>query len=300
MARLPVSLSVLEAIVAVADCGSFSEAAEVLSISQSAVSARIRSAEEILGVELFRRTTRKVVITPHGKRLKIRADNALAELNAVFEEFRDEERLIRGRVGVGATPSLSAILLPDIVRDFRESHPGIHITIYDDFYGQALERVAVGEVDFALTPVNAGIEIPNIAFEPLYSEETVLMTSSGHPLTRETPLTLAAISRYPLVSMPSHSAIFEQIRRAFAAQGLPFNPQILVMHTLSTIAVIRAGLGVGFAPIGLLRFLDQGELEMLSIPDIGLARGIAIARAKDRNLSPAAMALIDVIKSRTG
>ena len=300
MAQLPVGLATLEAIVAVAEAGSFSEASNTLGISQSAVSARIRSAEEILGVDLFHRTTRKVVITHHGARLKARAEHALADLRAMFEEFSDELRLIRGRVRVGATPTVSAILLPDIVRKFGLDYPGIRVTIHDDFFGEALERVAIGEVDFALTPVNVGAEFPNVEFEHLYTERMVVLVPQGHPLTREKSVTLEAMSRYPVVSMPERSAIFNQLKRAFEGEGLQFEPQMQTMHALSAVAIVRAGLGVAFVPEGLLKFLKLDEMQLLDTPDIDLGRRIAIATTKDRNLQPAAAALIDLIRNQIG
>lgn len=300
MPQLPVDLAILEAIVAVAEAGSFSEASNALGISQSAVSARIRSAENILGIELFHRTTRKVQITRHGARLKARAEHALADLRAMFEEFSDELRLIRGRVRVGATPTVSAILLPDIVRKFGLDYPGIQVTIHDDFFGEALERVAIGEVDFALTPVNVGVDIPNVDFEHLYTEEMVVLAPQEHPLTRENPVTLAAIARFPIVSMPERAASYHQLKQAFERVGLQFEPQMQTMHALSSIAIVRAGLAVTFVPEGLLKFLNLDRMRRLNTTEIDLGRRVAIATARDRNPQPAAAALIDLIRQQVG
>ena len=194
MIQLPMSLSILEAVIAVANTGSFSQAADALGVSQSAISARIRTAEDVLGVELFTRTTRRVLITPHGERLRTRAENALVELRSVFDEFRDEEKLIRGRVRVGATPTVSAIFLPEIVREFRDAYPGIEVIIRDDFFGQALERVANGDVDFALSPSVDAARIPSVNLEYLFTEEMVILLPKNHPLSRTSKPTLAEIT----------------------------------------------------------------------------------------------------------
>ncbi|MGI6852113.1 LysR family transcriptional regulator [Mesorhizobium sp. 1B3] len=300
MFRLPMNLSILEAIVAVAETGSFSQAAEKLGVSQSAISARIRSAEEVLGVELFTRTTRRVVITSHGERLRSRAENALADLNAVFDEFRDEEKLIRGRVRVGATPTVSAIMLPEIVRGFRDAYPGIEVVIRDDFFGQALERVATGDVDFALTPSVDPSRVPNVHLEQLCIEEMVVLTPRNHPLSRMHKPALSDIADYAIVSMPAQSAIHAQMSQVFAAEGLTYAPTMETMHALSSVAIVRAGLAIAIVPEGLLKLLDQRDFAVLHVPHLPLGRGISIATAKDRNLPPVVRAFIEVIKHRVG
>lgn len=299
MIQLPMSLSILEAVVAVANTGSFSQAADALGVSQSAISARIRTAEDVLGVELFTRTTRRVLITPHGERLRTRSENALVELRSVFDEFRDEEKLIRGRVRVGATPTVSAIFLPEIVREFRDAYPGIEVIIRDDFFGQALERVANGDVDFALSPSVDAARIPSVNLEYLFTEEMVILLPKNHPLSRTSKPTLAEIAAYPIVSMPAQAAIHAQMSRVFAAEGLTFSPSIETMHALSSIAVVNAGLAIGIVPEGLLKLLNLENVTVLSVPHLGMGREIAIASAKDRTLPPVVRAFIEVVKDRT-
>ncbi|MEN2976394.1 LysR family transcriptional regulator (plasmid) [Tistrella bauzanensis] len=296
MSKLPMNLSILEAVVAVAETGSFSQAADVLGVSQSAISARIRTAENILGVELFTRTTRRVLITPHGERLRSRAENAIADLKAVFDEFRDEEKLIRGRVRVGATPTVSAIMLPEIVRDFRSAYPGIDIIIRDDFFGQALERVAVGDVDFALSPSVDPSRVPHIQMEHLLTEDMVLLLPVDHPLTQMREPGLKDIADHAIVSMPAQAAIRAQLDQAFASEGLTFTPAMETMHALSSIAIVKAGLAVAIVPEGLLKLLDHRDLVALPVPHLRLGRGISIATAKDRSLPPVVNAFINVIR----
>ncbi|MFC0220140.1 DNA-binding transcriptional LysR family regulator [Pseudochelatococcus lubricantis] len=295
LARLPIDLGALEAVIAVAETGSFSAAAGLLSISQSAVSSRIRVAEEVLGVELFHRTTRRVILSEHGARLKARAGMALSDLQAIIDEFRDEARLIRGRVNVGATPTVSAIVLPGIVRAFQDTYPGIRVTIYDDFFGMALERVMRGEVDFAIAPYDEHIDNGSLLLEKFLFEEMVVIVPEGHPLA-EGDFSLQRMAQYPIVSMPPHSATYHYIHRLFAEHGLSFEPTMQTMHALSSIAITRSGLASAFIPVGLQKICSMHGLVTLRLPDKVLGRSIAIATAPDRSLTPAARALTNLIR----
>lgn len=299
MPRLPIDLTSLEALSSIAETGSFSAAAEELGISQSAVSSRIRTAEEILGIELFHRTTRSVVITEQGARLKARADHTLSELRAILDEFKDEVRLIRGRVKVGATPTVSATILPDAVSRFSATNPGIKVTIHDDFFGQALERVASGEVDFALTPINRGKEFQHLQFEHLYAEKMVVIVPEEHPLTQEN-FSLAEMAKHELVSMPEQTASYHQIAQVFSDHGLPFEPEMQTMQALSMVALVRAGLAQCFVPIGILKFFNMTGLRVIHPKGIDVSRQIAIATTSTRNLSAAANAFIKTIKAQIG
>lgn len=280
---------------AVAETGSFSSAARTLAISQSAVSARIRTAEEVLGVELFHRTTRRVILSDHGARLKARAGLALSDLYALVEEFRDEARLIRGRVTVGATSTVSAIVLPQIVRSFREKFPGIQVTIRDDFLGMALDRVVRGDVDFAIAPYDRIIDNGALRLEKFLFEEMVFLVSATHPMTEGT-FSLHRLAEHPIVTMPPNSATYQYLRRLFDEQGLTFEPAMQTMHALSAIELARSGLASAFIPVGLQRICNMEGLATLRIPGRTLGRSIAIATAPDRTPTPAARTLIELIR----
>jgi DNA-binding transcriptional LysR family regulator len=97
--------------------------------------------------------------------------------------------------------------LPDAVSSFSATNPGIKVTIHDDFFGQALERIANGEVDFALPPINRGKEFQHFQFERLYAEKMVVIVAEDHPLTQEN-FSLAEIAKQEMVSMPEQTASY--------------------------------------------------------------------------------------------
>lgn len=280
----------LEAILAVAQHGSFRAAAAALSLSQPSVSARVRHAEDILGVKLFHRTTRRVTITRHGERLAQRAEQAMAELLALAKEFKEESRLQRGRVIVGATPSISSSILPRTIQRFRKRWPGIEVVLQDDFFARALDRVHVGEVDFAVTPIVEGDE--RFECEPLTQERFVLLVPEVHPLARGRTVALEAATRFPVLTLPLGTGTRDMLTAAYHSAGLAFRPAFETHNMMSVVALVKAGFGVAYVPSGVLPLFDMGGLKMLQVRDAALTLTISITRARGRAVQPPAEAFV--------
>lgn len=290
----------LEAVLAVADAGSFRLAAKALGISQPSVSARVRHAEDLLGVKLFHRTTRKVMITESGERLRIRAERALAELRSIVQEFNDEAQLRRGRVDVAATPTLMATIIPPISRAFMKRRPGIQVVLHDDIYGRTLGRLTSGEVDVAIVPYNAA-DPPDSAlrFIKLFDEEFFVLVPEGHALSRHKLISIQELAAYPMASMPALSSHWATLSHAFQEHDLPFKPDFLSYNLLSMIGLVRAELCTVLLPSIIFPILNMSDLKTIPVEG-GLTREIGIVTAKGRALSPAAEALIRYIRSELG
>jgi DNA-binding transcriptional LysR family regulator len=284
----------LEAILAVAQHGSFRAAAAALELSQPSVSARIRHAEDVLGVKLFHRTTRRVTITRHGERLAQRAEQAMADLRALAQEFKEESRLQRGRVIVGATPSIASSVLPKVIQRFRQRWPGIEVVLQDDFLGRALDRVHLGEVDFAVTPSAEADD--RFECEPLTREEFVLLMPIDHELARLRSVTLPAAARYPVLTLPPGTATREMLASAYQAAGLSFRPAFETHNMVSVVAMIKAGFGVAYVPSGVRHLFRLDDLKAVHVRGADLTRQITITRARGRAVQPAAEALMAALK----
>lgn len=298
MKPLNLSPADLEAVLAVARHGSFRAASLVLNLSQPSVSSRVRHAEDVLGVKLFHRTTRRVSITAHGERLCTLAERALADLRAVVQEFRDEEQLKRGRVTLGAAPTIAGTLLPATLVRFRQRWPGVEVILRDDFFGRVLDRVLTGDVDLVVTPFQHADA--RFDFVPLFRDEILLLARAGHPLLARRRVEIEEIAPYGVVTMPPQSAHWGLIADAFAARGLAFEPAFQTQHVLSIISMVKSGFAVGFLPEVLVPMLDMTELGTARIGRAGLYRQICLTTAHGRSLSPAAQALHDTLRKSLG
>jgi DNA-binding transcriptional LysR family regulator len=298
MKAIGISLGELEAILAVMQEGSFRAAAEALKISQPSVSARVRHAEDVLGVKLFHRTTRKVAVTEHGKRLGMRAESAITDLRALLLDFKDEAQLKKGLVVIGATPAVAATVLPEVIQQFIRRWPNVDVILRDDFFGRSLERLITGEVDFALSPFRQ--TDPQFDFEPLYREEMVVVAPDDHQLMKGGMVEVRELAKYPLLTMPSQSAVWKTLNDAFAAAGVPFAPSFLTLHQLTLLSMVKAGLGVTVLPQLSLKLMNMEGLAVTRIRPPGLYRDVGLTTAHGRAIQPAAQKLMNALRSRLG
>ena len=298
MKAIGISLAELEAILAVMQEGSFHAAAEALKVSPPSISARVRHAEDVLGVKLFHRTTRKVTVTEHGNRLGMRAESAITDLRSLLREFKDEAQLKKGLVVIGATPAVAATVLPEAIQHFIRRWPSVEVILRDDFFGRSLERLSTAEVDFALSPFRQ-ID-PQFDFEPLYREEMVIVAPETHPLMDGTMVEIAQLAKYPLLTMPSQSAVWKTLSDAFAAAGVPFAPAFLSLHQLTLLSMVKAGFGVTALPRLSIKLMDMQGLALARVGPSGLYRDIGLTIARGRAIRPAAEMFMDVLRSRLG
>ncbi len=285
------SISELEAVLAVHRHGSFRAAAQKLFITQPSVSARVQHAEAILGVTLFHRTTRKVMPTEQGLRLCEYAERALYDLTMLAAAFKDESQLRSGKVIVGTTPTLAATLTAEVIGTFCRRYPHIDVTLIDDFFGRSLDRLLTGEADFAVTPsLGHG---PHLALEEIGREEVVIVAPKGHPVVKRNRCELRTTMSQAVVLVSSQTALSELIMRAYATQGLVMPVSVVTQHSLSAVALAKSTNRFTFLPKRVLSLLDMRDLDVARVAPQGLFRPICLATARERALQPAARALMD-------
>ena len=159
----------LRSFVAVADCGSFTQAAAQLYTSQPTISAHIRQLEEELQQRLFLRTTKSLSITPHGRELYDYAVQVLSLQDRLLAGWRQGEHVVS--LGVSTIPS--AYLLPDLLARFSVLHPDISFDIHQSDSSGVLRALRTGRFDLGLTGMTAPDE--DLVFTPLYQDAMVLI-----------------------------------------------------------------------------------------------------------------------------
>ena len=151
MNRIDVSPFEIQVFLEVAASGSFSRAAETSGLSQPAVSRAIGRLEQRLNIRLFDRTTRQVVLTPHGQTFLPIARRVVRDLTVSLDELGSYVSSVVGHVTVAALPSVAATLLPEALRRFHADYPAVTIAILDSFQDNVAGAVARGEADFGLS-----------------------------------------------------------------------------------------------------------------------------------------------------
>jgi DNA-binding transcriptional LysR family regulator len=288
-----ISFRQLQTFVAVADCGSFRRAGEQLHRSQSAVSAQIQQLEEQVGVGLFHRTTRRVALSTEGERFLGRTRRALAEINAGIRELRDEVELQRGRVVIGAPPTITSTRLPRLIAAFQALHPGIAIQVREDFAGNIIERLRSQELDFAISPQLGRSQ--EIAARAIADDDYVVVMPPGRGPDADGGMAFADLAGERLLVLPRATALRRELDAVFADLGEVLTPAFEVDNHLTLLAMVDAGLGTTVLPAIALEAGGFENLDIARLREPSLQRKICLLTLKGQILSPAAAACANMI-----
>ncbi|MHB8294328.1 MAG: LysR family transcriptional regulator [Acidimicrobiales bacterium] len=234
----------LEYFVAVAEKANFTRAAAQVHISQSGISAQIRQLEADLGARLIDRSGRAASLTAAGTAALPHARAALACAAALRQAIDEVNGLIRGHLVVGMVTACTVTPLFDILAAYHLAHPGIAITLVEDHSDRLIERVRAGTTDLALIGA-AGSPPEDLQSLPITSERLVAAVPLRHPLAVRPHTTLASLSAYPLVCMPTGTGVRAVFDHACAAQGV--KPDIALEASAPATVVDLAARGLGVA-----------------------------------------------------
>lgn len=275
--------------VAVADERHFTRAARELSVAQPSVSKQVRLLEEELGTPLFHRMRGNVTLTPAGEALLPWARRVMADLDAATDEVHELAGLRRGRMSVGATPSLTTAILPGALARFRAAYPGIDVKLHEAGSQDLVRDLLAGLLDLAL--VILPVRHPSLVTTPLLKEELVVAVSAEHPLASRKSITIADLREVPLVMFREGYDL--RATTLAACSGAGFRPRFAVEggEMDGVLRLTEAGLGVAIVPSMVVA--RGGPLKAVRISKPALTRTVAFAHRKDRRLSRAATQLMD-------
>lgn len=194
----------------VARCRSFTRAAQELHIAQSALSQQVGKLERELGVELLRRTTRRVEVTEAGEVVLARARRALAEVHAVRADVDAILGLVRGTLRLGGVPPIGRTHPAALIAEFTRAHPGVAVTVHEGVAFALLGQLRAGSLDLviALVDPDSHTELGGVK---LVDEELVLITARDHPLARSRSVRVDRLAGQPLVAYGTGSALREAL-----------------------------------------------------------------------------------------
>jgi DNA-binding transcriptional LysR family regulator len=210
----------LRHVVEVARAGSFTAAAAVLAISQSALTKSVADVEHRLDLKLFQRLSRGVKLTEAGQRFVARAERILADTEDLMSRMGELRDLESGRLRLGVAPASFVIFLEGAVSAFARAHPGITIEVIDGTADEIAQRLIAGELDLAAGSANFLDQHTELAVEKITALHHFFIARRGHPVTRQKRITAEALLQYPLVMPSGLSETHAQLARAYAAAGV--------------------------------------------------------------------------------
>lgn len=235
-------------VLAVAETASFTRAAERCHIVQSALSHQVARLEKELGARLFDRTSRRVRLTTAGEAFLPAARQALEAAERARAEVAAATGEIRGTLTVGSIPTVAAVDLPAVLRDYRLRYPQVRISLRAGSSERFVEQVRDGGVDVAFLGVPPGFRPQGVRDRELGHGRHVAVVVPGHPLAAEEEVDLRRLADEVFVDFAEGSAARAQSDQAFAAAGLRREVAFEVSGVELMVRMVRHGLGIALLP----------------------------------------------------
>lgn len=287
-------------VMALAEYGSFVAAAAYLKTSQPALTRTIKRVERVLGVTLFARNTRRVEITSAGREFVAVAERILNDLQLTVRSMSEVTNEQRGKITISTFSAFATHTIPDLVRTYRETRPSMEVRIREGRQSEIVEDVRTGVADFGIGYVNTLPEILHadlLRREPLYA-----LIPTSHPLgaKRRPRVRLAELKDEMLVSPPSETYLRRLIDGAAAAAGFSLRYVVTVERLLSVISHVRAGVGIGILPAGVLPPQPWTGFHGAMLVEPSLSVSVGLITSRGRYLTPAASSMMALITAEIG
>lgn len=279
------TLRQLRVFVAVARQGSFSQAGQLIGLSQSAVSHSIKELEGEMGIRLLDRTTREVLLTEAGEQLASRLERMLEELNTTLLDVRSYGQQRSGTVRVAASQTISAHLMPQCLAASQHHFPDIKVLLRDRPQQWVLQSIRNAEVDFGI--VIGPLAAEDLECEAILDEPFLLLCRQDDPLASVRTVRWQMLNQRLLVLQDYASGSRVLIDEALRLQQVQAEIVQEIGHPATLFPMVEAGIGISILP-ALALPLPQGRALLVRRMEPEINRTIMLVRRKNRSLTPAA------------
>ncbi|MEM9164542.1 MAG: LysR family transcriptional regulator [Cyanobacteria bacterium P01_F01_bin.4] len=283
--------SQLRVLIAVADSGSFSEAALQLQLSQSAVSYAIATLEEDLGVLLFSRGRYGAVPTPVGQQIVERSRHVLHLIEDIYQQANLAKGFEGGQLRIAAFRSAATHILPEVIAQYCQRYPEIAVRIaeYDD-RPDVEEDLRKGKADVGLTYLPAASHLETWQ---LMRDEFVILCPPAFELAGAA-LTWEDVMAYPLIMAPDGDGCDAMVYAHCAKHGITLKPTYQVRSDATIVNMVARGIGAAISPRLAAEPIPAG-VQVHSLP-VPIYRHICVATLADALLTPAVFVFLDLLK----
>lgn len=254
----------LGVLVAIADHGSFSAAARAMFTVQSNVSGHIARLERELGVVLVDR--QNGTLTEDGALVVERARRVLRELDDISAEIAARGDEVRGDARIGLIGTTARWILPHLLTHVAKVHPFIHLTVHEGNTTNLIPRLLSQHIDGAL--IHLPVDDVELAVEPLFAEDLVLLAPSNHPLGRRREIGLAELSETPLMLPPLGTALRRVLDKAASAIDVDLQAQVEIDGVRLMTSLAFEGYGAAIVPATAVPRWLEGEFRRVTVPEL--------------------------------
>jgi len=287
----------LKAFLAIAEAKTFTAGAKATNVTQAAISMQIRQLEDEIGLQLFTRTPRRVLMTEAGEHLLDRARTIMREHDAALAEIAELGGTEHGRLRIGSSSStFSANQLPAILIDIFKKYPNAEITVSAGTSQRLVDLLTHGEIDIAFVslPVENGL----ITTEKVFSDELVAIAHPSHPLAKKRTITPAALAEQPLILGERGGNTRRLIDDFFVKAGLEPNVIMELSRQEAVNEMVENNLGVGTAGAKTIaNEIRDGHFVAWTIDGLKINWEVGLARLVGGYYSPIAKDFVDLCKA---
>ncbi|MFG2221687.1 LysR family transcriptional regulator [Streptomyces sp. NPDC048644] len=280
---------------AVADTRHFTRAADREHVAQPSLSQQIRALERELGADLFHRARGHITLTDAGETLLPLARRILADTETARREVQEVARLRRGRLRLGAPPSLCATLVPDVLSAFHTRYPGVELIVNEDGSQDLVRALAAGALDLALVITPLPVQAPALTTTELLREELVVVSAPGTPApSGRRRIRVEDLRDHPLAMFRRGYDLREFTTAACRAAG--FEPAFTVEggEMDAVLGFARAGLGIAVVPS---MVAERSGLRVTRFATPGMHRTVSMAHRGDVSPPRAARELQNMLRT---
>lgn len=281
----------LKTFCAVCEEGGITRAAEKLCVAQPSVSQTIGELERYYGVSLFDRVGRRLVLTPEGERLRVKAQEAIAS----FSEFEEAARDTKARhiIRIGSSVTAGQMVLPRLIAAIETTLDCAECRAIADSAAAVEQLVEEGSLDFALVE---GSVSRALAAEAVFSDRLLAVCSEEMKI--KNTLSPSELVSLPLLLRRRGSASRDLLDERLSALGLKAQPKLSSSSNSVLLAAAREGLGVAVLPEALVAAdLSAGRLKEVRIQGLELSRRWFAVRRQDKKFTPAQQQAFELLFS---
>lgn len=274
LATSNLSLRQLRAFLAVAQESSMTRAATRLHLTPSALSMLVRSMEDDLGMRLFERTTRRVVLTDAGKQFLPTVEQVFNQLESGIASLQQSQRLKASQLRVAASPLLASALFPKVIASFRAQHPQVTVVLMDAPIDALPDLVRRGEVDMAVCTANS--DVADLSAHLMYVDKLMLACHVDHPLAQAREVSWPSLIEEPLILMRHGSGLRSLVDSTISKWCKHLKPAYEVSQVATALGLVAEGQGLSILPSYAIS-RAQAATQVLSIATVSLV-GPVVAR----------------------
>ena len=285
----------LRQFLAVYEHGSIAAAADVLFLTQPALSKSIKALERELDVALFDRTPSGVKPTVFAETLAWHARRIVSELQSASSQISYMKGEIGGLVRIGVGPSAATGIMPGFLKRVAEGNADLTVKVVEGSVGDLVPALRKQELDF-IVAVYPEAGDPELMVSPILKDRATVVARKGHPLAGSAGSSSAQLLDYPWILPPAHQSWRAALDGAFAARGLPVpQPQIISNSPTVILSVLRQSDMLSFLPGAFLA--DHGATIAHSLNDqITVDLQICIVHSAQRKLPPTVAHIVEMLR----